>query len=473
MFTSFTVQYPYKKTFIPKAYLKQFNMKKNNIYLTSIIIFIVAVAGIVINYSVKEKAKQQAEYTLVARKGEAANTAEWKAVQKKAADLKAAIKADPNDTKAMLKLAQLFILEARITGNHMYYDVAAMKYVNDVLAIDSLNFDALVYKSLVYMSQHHFADGLSIAHKAQTVNPYNAYVYGLLVDGNVEMGYYDSAVTYADKMVSLRPDLTSYSRVSYLREIYGDYPGAISAMKMAVQAGGQGDEYTEWTRYQLANLYEKTGDYKTADTLYNTSLSYRPTYAYGFVGLAKVALAAKDYHKAITYYEKADSVVTDNNIKEELADAYRLAGLAKKADALENDIISDLAKNTQAGDKDVNIGHYADRELAYAYLKVNDKDKALDHALLEYNRRPDNIDANETVAWVYYARGEYAKALPYIKVAMRTHSKNPVLLSRAALIYFNAGDKPTAKSIIAQVSLTNPFIEPSLKTETEGMSAKL
>ena len=69
-----------------------------------------------------------------------------------------------------------------------------MKYINDVLNLDSLNFNGLVFKSLIYMSQHHFADGLVIAHKAQQVNPYNAYVYGLLVDGNVEMGNYDSAV---------------------------------------------------------------------------------------------------------------------------------------------------------------------------------------------------------------------------------------------------------------------------------------
>src|SRR5436190_1168308 len=94
-----------------------------------------------------------------------------------------------------------------------------------------------------------------------------------------------------------------------------------------------------------------------------------------------------------------------------------------------------------------NIGHYADRELAYAYLKVNENDKALEHALLEYNRRPDNIDVNETVAWVYYRKGEYDKALPYIKTALKTNSKNPVLLSRAALIYFKTGDKTMAKSL--------------------------
>ncbi len=448
-------------------------MKKTNIYIIAVVVFIVAVAGIILKYSKQQKTEAETVYTILPRKGQGANNAEWKQAQTQATALQEALAKDPSDTKSALKLAQLFILEARITGNHLYYDVAAMKYVNNVLAVDPANFNALVYKSLVYMSQHHFADGLTAAHAAQQVNPYNAYVYGLLVDGNVEMGSYDTAVAYADKMVSIRPDLTSYSRVSYLREIFGDYAGAIKAMKMAVEAGGQGDEYTEWTRYQLASLYEKSGDYKTADSLYNVSLVFRPGYAYAFAGLAHVALANNDYAKAIQYYEKADSVVSDNGIKEELADAYRLAGNTQKADALEKSVIDELVQNAKAGDKDANIGHYSDRELAYDYLKTGDKDKALDHALLEYNRRPDNIDVNETLAWVYYNRGEFSKAVPYIKVALKTNSKNPVLLSRAALIYYSGGDKATAKTIISQTSLNNPFIERGLRTETQAIVAKL
>ena len=50
----------------------------------------------------------------------------------------------------------------------------------------------------------------------------------------------------ADKMVSIRPDLRSYSRISYLREIHGDMPGAIEAMKMAIQAGYPGYEDRAW-----------------------------------------------------------------------------------------------------------------------------------------------------------------------------------------------------------------------------------
>ena len=127
--------------------------------------------------------------------------------------------------------------------------------------------------------------GLAIAEKAQKINPYNALIYGILVDGNVEMGNYKAAVENSDKMDSIRPDIRSYSRISYLREIYGDYPGAIEAMKLAVGAGGAGDEPTEWTRIQLARLYENTGDLKNAEMHYMIALDERPGYPYATAGL--------------------------------------------------------------------------------------------------------------------------------------------------------------------------------------------
>ncbi|HEX8462491.1 MAG TPA: tetratricopeptide repeat protein [Segetibacter sp.] len=441
-------------------------MKKKNIYIVCLVIFVAAVVGIVVNYKQKEKEKESMVYALLPRKGATAKSVEWTEVQKRAKEYINTLSLNPDDMNANIRLAALYIQEARETGNYVYYDRAAMKTVNNVLKKDTANFNALVYKSLIYLSQHHFADGLEAAKKAQRVNPYNAYIYGLMVDSYVELGQYDSAVANSDRMVSIRPDLTSYSRVSYLREIYGNYQSAIDAMKMAVEAGGRGDEHTEWTRAQLGSLYEKTGNYKDAEFLYKTSLSLRPDYPYALAGLARVAAANKDYKTAISYYEKADSLISDNSMKEELVDLYRMAGENKKADEVANMVIDDLSKDAQAGDKDETIGHYADRELAYAYLKVKNVDKALEHALLEYNRRPDNIDVNETVAWVYYNRGEFAKALPYIKTALKTNSKNPVLLSRAGLIFYKSGEKEMAKSMLQAAAVTNSNVGYSLKEET-------
>ena len=80
-----------------------------------------------------------------------------------------------------------------------------------------------------------------------------------------------------------------------------------------------------------------------------------------------------------------------------------------------------------------------DHEMAHAYAGVKDYDKALDYAMKEYNRRPANIEANETVAKVYAEMQEYKNALPFIKRALSTNNKNPELLSLAALIKENAG----------------------------------
>ncbi len=438
-------------------------MKSKSIYGFTIFLFLMAACGIFFKYKNDETKKENRMYPVLDRKGMASETDEFKAVLKRSTGLLNNLKAKPGDVKTSLALASLYVQEARASGNHMYYDQAALKYVNAVLAKEPQNFEALSMKALLMLSQHHFAEGLKIAEEAKTINPYNAFIYGLIVDGNVEMGNYTGAVENADKMVSTRPDIRSYSRISYLREIYGDYPGAIDAMKMAVTAGLPGDEGTEWCRVQLARIYENTGDKRNAEMYYDMALENRPGYAYALTGLARIATALNDYPKAISFYLQADSLVNDYSIKEELADAYKAAGEKEKAAALAGNVIDGMNDAAAKEKRDDSSGHYSDRELAYAYLKVNQFDKALDHALIEWNRRPDNIDVNETVAWVYYSKGEYAKALPYVQAALKTNCMNPTLLCRMGLIYFKNADKTNAGKWLRAGLKANPDINIELK----------
>jgi tetratricopeptide (TPR) repeat protein len=277
------------------------------------------------------------------------------------------------------------------------------------------------------------------------------------------MGNYDSALVCAQKMMDIRPDLRSYARASYLREIYGDYPGAIEAMKLAIDAGAPGDEATEWSRIQIGHLYENTGDLKNAEMNYQIALNERPGYMFALAGMAHLALAAKDYNKAIDYYQQAAKDAIEGAFKEEMANVYFLSGQKEKAIALTKEVIDEMKKNAAAATADESIGHYADKELAYAYLSINNFDKALEHALLEYNRRPKNIEVNETVAWMYFKKGEAAKALPYLKAAFITSSKNPTFLCRAGLIYAKTGDAGNAKKLLQQGLQSNPNIDEVLK----------
>lgn len=398
------------------------------------------------------------------RTGTIALSAEWLDTKKAIQNLLANIEANPKDYKSMLALAQAYIQESRVTGNHAYYDKAALEVLNTVLENESKNFEALCCKATVLLSQHHFAEGLEIAKITQPINPDNAFIYGVMCDANVELGKYDEAVKMADKMISIRPDNRSYARVSYLREIYGDMPGAIQAIKLAVAAGYPGLEQTVWTRNILAHLYENIGSIDSAEMQYNMSLQERPNYAFAIAGLGRMAKDKGNYKEAITDYEKAKGMISEYSFSDELTDLYRLNNEPDKANKNAEDVIKMLSPNSDV-EGESGHGHYADKELAYAYLKINDTENALKHALIEYDRRPDNIDVCETVAWIRYKNGDFAEANKLMNKALKTHSKNPILLCRAGLIKIKAGEAEKGKALIKQAVETNPFLDIELKKE--------
>ncbi len=441
-------------------------MKKSHFYWIAIILFVAATGFIVLKYKKDEKTNVTAFYPLKERTGAMAQSEETRRVQKQFADLVRSVRTNPDDIKSRIALASLYIQEARISGHQEYYEIAAMKYVNEVLEMDSLHFEALTLKGLLKMAHHDFSDGLALAEKARTINPDNAFVHGILVDGHVELGNYTAAVKEADNMMSIRPDLRSYSRVSYLREIHGDYPGAIEAMKLAVDAGPAGDEATEWARVHLGKLYEAIGDLKNAEMRYNISLQYRPGYAYALAGLGRIATLAKEYDKAITYYRQAESLVNDNSFKEDMADVYQQAGQKNKSDSIINRLLITMDEDSKKDESGEETGHYADGELAHVYLQAGSYDNALKHALAEYNRRPNNIEVNETLAWVYYNKHEYANALAHIETATKTDSKDPVLLCRAGLIYAKTGNKLKAKSLLGEGTKVNCYVPGPLKQQS-------
>jgi tetratricopeptide (TPR) repeat protein len=195
-----------------------------------------------------------------------------------------------------------------------------------------------------------------------------------------------------------------------------------------------GQEGTEWCRVQLGLLYEQRGDLTTAALHYNNSLEERNGYAYALAGLARIAVAKKNYEKAISLYHQAYTSVNDYSFKEKLVEIYQLTGEREKANKLAKEIISELTSAHKHHESGEAATHNSDHELALAYLAVGNTTESLQHALLEFNRRPGNIDVNQTLAWVYYKRGEIKKALLHIKSALRTGCKNPTLLSRSDLI---------------------------------------
>lgn len=330
------------------------------------------------------------------------------------------------DYEAGLNLAYIYIREARITGEHGHYYPAALSMLDKVLSADTKNSDlyfrSLTAKAGVQLSLHEFSTALATAEQALSLNPHNAQVYMVLVDANVELGNYKKATEYADKMANMKPDLRSYARISYLREIHGDVDGAIDAMTMAVKSGYPGMEDTAWAMLTLGELYQKYNQGDKAEKVYKEILTMRENYPFAVGALGDIEYQKENTIKAEEIIKQAMDIIPEVGFYVQMAHIYKLQHRDEEFKAITNEILEML-------EDDVTHGHNMNLEYADLYLELLDQpEKAEEYAMIEYQKRPQNIDTNTMLAKIYMQSGQVEKAKPYIEKAMRTHAQYPEIL---------------------------------------------
>ena len=347
--------------------------------------------------------------------------AEWDQVQSKYQECKMNMANDPNDFDDYIKLAEVFMHEARVTGEHGHYYPSALLVLNKVLEKEKkptdIRFNALLYKASVMLSQHEFHEAKALSLEAMKINKYNAQLYGTLVDALVELGEYDDAVMMADKMVSLRPDLRSYARISYLREIYGDMNGAIEAMTMAAEAGYPGLEQTAWAKLTLGELYMKNKEFEKAALVFQQILEERENYPFAIAALGNLELEKKNYEGAEALLQKAANIIPEVGYYCDLAKVYKSTDRKAKFDETIEEILVMLKD-------DVDSGHNMNLEYADLYLNlVKNTDAAEKYALREYAKRPNNIDVNKMMAEILLSKNKVSQAQSHLDYIL-TINKN-------------------------------------------------
>lgn len=411
------------------------------------------------------------------------------------------IKANPKDYAARLKMADLFIVEARATGNYNHYYPAAVSMIDGVLEENPSNkddlFRAYTSKAVILLSLHKFVEAKEMGEKALLLNPNNSRVYGILTDANLELGNYDKAVEMADSMVAKRPDLRSYSRVSYLREVYGDVEGAKEAMELAVKAGYPGHEETSWAQVTLGNLYESYGDLNSAEQLYQLALQERKNYPFAISGLASVEMKRENYDSSLAKINRAIELRPEPAFYEDLAqinyqkgDEAAFKASKEKAFAMLKGLSGEEKNHGHSHNED-HDDHHHDKgdshshdteqsehghshetglEMANLYLKFTDEnDEALHNALHEYSIRPNNIEVNTALAKAYYNTEKYKLALEHFNKAMITNSKNPDLLLTGGLIHMKTGNPEKGKMLIEESMKLNPYQKSDYVTQAKAM----
>jgi tetratricopeptide (TPR) repeat protein len=200
-------------------------------------------------------------------------------------------------------LADAYLQKVRETGDASYY-TRADALLQRALARDPRDQGTLVEAATLAAARHDFRGALRLSRRALAVAPETVAPLPVLVDALVELGRYDEAERTLQRLVDLKPNLSSYARVSYFRELTGDLPGAIEAMRRAVSAGGAVPENVAYVQSLLGGLELGRGHLGAAGHAYDAALTAMPSYAPAAAGRARLAAVRGDLPGAIARWRR-------------------------------------------------------------------------------------------------------------------------------------------------------------------------
>ena len=424
-------------------------MKSLKIFIAAIVVVSLSLAGY---FFFTPSPQSPGLPTLSPRSFESSPSKAYLSLLKSVREYQGKIAEKPGIISNYVALARIFLQESRISGKHHEYIPKAEQVLEMALARKPNDFSAMITRASIFLTKHQFQKAKDVARRAIAINPRNAFARGVLTDALVELGEYDAAVQSCDEMLAIRPDLRSYSRAAYLRELHGQQNGAIAAMQMAADAGAPGYEDRAWAFYQLGNLYLEKGALDTATFIYRGILDERPHYAFAMSGLARVFAARRAYDRAIEMLVKAIQISPEHLFLEQLATIYRTLGQPENAAVWDKSVLQAYRQH-EAG------GWNVDLEFARFSLDNNiDLPEALRRAATAYQRRPENIDVLDTYAWALYKNGRAADALPLMKKALRLHTRRAKLFYHAGVIFQAAGKPNAALTFLERALSVNPFL---------------
>jgi tetratricopeptide (TPR) repeat protein len=347
-------------------------------------------------------------------------------VSRAAADPVAALQrrvaANPRDAQALTELGLAYQQRARETGDPSWYPKSD-GVLRKALILKPRNALTLSGLGSLALARHRFATALVLGRRAVTLDPGEARHRGVVGDALIELGQYDAAFRSFDRMASLAPGVSSYTRISYARELLGRPAAAIIPMRLAAD-GASGEAYA-WTRVQLGKLYFSLGRIDAAARQHELALRALPGYVHALDALAQVEAARGHLRRAIVLERRAVDTIPLPQFVATLGDLYGAAGRPAEA-RRQYALIGAMDRLLGAN------GVRTDLEVALFDVDHGIKlGRALRRARLAHRARP-GIEADDVLAWALARNGHCGEALGYSRRALR-------LGTRDALKYFHRG----------------------------------
>jgi tetratricopeptide (TPR) repeat protein len=364
------------------------------------------------------------------------------------ARLQATLRGNPNDVSALDSLGLAYQQRAREAGDPAYYTKSG-EALHRALALVPRDLLATSGLGSLALSRHRFGEALVLGRRAHAISPTTARNYGVIGDALVELGRYAAAFKAFDTMASIQPGLSTYARISHARQLLGDLPGAISAMKLAVDAAAGQGEAEAWTHVQLGLIYLSVGKFAAAATQDRQALWVFPDYAYALDALARAEAGLGHYRSAIDHEQRAVNRVPLPQYVSTLGDLSAATGHPRLAQR-QYELIGVIRRLLVAN------GVKTDLETALFNVDHQIRPRAsLALARLAREERP-SIDGDDVLAWALERTGHCGEALRYSKRALRLGTLDALKFFHRGMIEGCLGHRSARHAWLGRALRLNP-----------------
>jgi len=348
-------------------------------------------------------------------------------------------------------LAAKELQRVRETGDPSRY-VAADRALRRAAKLTPQDAGVFVGLGTLALARHNFRAGLRYGEHARRLAPGLVQPFSVVVDGEVELGRYGAAATSLQQMIDRKPNLPSYARVSYFRELHGDLPGAVDAMRLAISAGGGAAENVAFAQSLLGGLEFQRGRIGAARRAYATALQSFPRYVPAEAGLARLEAAGGRSGPAIARLQRVVERLPLPEHVVALGEIQQAAGHA--AAARETFALVDAERRLLAAN-----GVNSDLEIALFEADHGDRARAVGLARNAWRAAP-SVRSADALGWTLTRAGRAREGWGWAKRAVRLGTRDPLALTRAGLSARAAGDRPAARRLLRRALELNPRFSP-------------
>jgi tetratricopeptide (TPR) repeat protein len=364
----------------------------------------------------------------------------------------AEVAARPTDGHAWLGLAGEATRAAIDSGDPADYELASTA-VSRATSLLPGDHRPITVDGVLALSKHDFARAAVLGGQAAALAPEDAEALGILVDADVELGRYEDAAAELDRMAARRPGGAALARVSYLRELHGDLPGALVAMSQAVTASGTTGEQAATSAF-LAELQLSTGDLDAAGDTVAKALVLAPQRVPTALIAARVDAARGDLAAATDRLEAVLERSPQPAVASLLGELRQREGDRAGADRAFALVRADLALLDAAGVT-------TDLEAAVYEADHGDPVRAVERATAAYDAR-DTVFTSDALGWALVRAGRASEAMPYVESSLRLSTRAVALRVHAAVALHANGDDRRAADQLGVAFQGSPWSAPAL-----------